>query len=313
MNYVGVILAAGKGFRMGPFSSTYPKAVLPICNKKLIEYHIEEMTKAGIKEITVLVGKLGFRIVDAIGSGEEFGVKISYVTQDEALGIAHALGKLEEHVSSPFLLFLGDIFFAAPAGLGPMIDMMEAGTSNAILATKNEEDRASLARNFAVILKDPAQDLVKKVIEKPKYIASKIKGCGIYLFDLHIFDAIRRTPRTALRNEYEITDSIQVLIEDGFMVRRVDIIQEDMNLTHPEDLIRCNVGMLKRKGLEKLIGEGAKINKRAQIIHSVIGSGTIISNPIRISNSVVFNDVELDVTHNITNSIVTPERIHDLY
>ncbi len=312
MNYVGVILAAGKGFRMEPFSSNYPKAILPICNRRVIEYHIEEMKRIGIKEITILVGYLSSKIVDAIGSGEEFGVKISYVDQGEALGIAHALGKLEKYVSSPFLLFLGDIFFIAEGGLKPLIDLMEKSRANAILATKIEADRIALARNFAVILEDPARDVVRRVIEKPRYIASNVKGCGIYLFDLHIFDAIRRTPRTVMRDEYEITDSIQILIDDGFSVRPLNIIQEDMNLTHPDDLIRCNMRMLERKGLKKLVGAGVKLNKHAQIMNSVIGNNARISSPIKITNSVVFDDVELDVARDIANSIVTPEEIYAL-
>jgi dTDP-glucose pyrophosphorylase len=294
---------------MESFGSDYPKAILPIGNRMLIEYHIEEMSKIGIKKIIVLIGHLGFKIVDAIGSGEKFGVKISYIDQGETLGVAHALGKLEEYVNSPFLLFLGDIFFITESGLGPMIDLMEKSGANVILATKIEHDTNALRRNFAVILDHGTLDVVKKVIEKPRYLVNNIKGCGLYLFDLHIFDAIRRTPRTAMRDEYEITDSIQILIEDGFLVKQLNIIKEDMNLTVPNDLIKCNMRMLKRKGLAKLIGEGVKLNKDARIINSVIGNNVEISSPIKITNSVIFDNVKLDVTGDITNSIVTPEKV----
>lgn len=309
MNYIGVILAGGKGFRMESFSSNYPKAILPICNRMLMEYHIEEMSKIGIRKIIVLIGHLGSKIVDAIGNGEKFGVKISYVEQDQTLGIAHALAKLEKHINSRFLLFLGDIFFITESGLGPMIDLMEKSKANAILATKIEHDRDALKRNFAVILEDGTLDVVKKVIEKPRHVVHNIKGCGLYLFDLHIFDAIRRTPRTEMRDEYEITDSTQILIEDGFLVKQLSIVKEDVNLTVPDDLIKCNLRMLKWKGLKNLIGEGIKLNKNTQIINSVIGSNVAILNPIKIANSVIFDNVKLDVTADITNSIVTPERV----
>jgi len=85
----------------------------------------------------------------------------------------------------------------------------------------------------------------KKVIEKPGYLVHNIKRCGLYLFDLRIFDAIRQTPRTAMRDEYEITDSIQILIEDGFLVKQLTIVKEDVNLTVPDDLIKSNMWMLK--------------------------------------------------------------------
>ncbi|KKN04315.1 hypothetical protein LCGC14_1098660 [marine sediment metagenome] len=309
MNYVGVILAGGKGFRMESFSLNYPKAILPICNRMLVEYHIEEMSKIGIKKIIILIGHLGSKIVDAIGNGERFGVKITYVEQGQTLGIAHALAKLEEYINSSFLLFLGDIFFATESGLGPMVDLMERSGANAILATKIERNKAALKRNFAVVLKKGTQDVVRKVMEKPKYFVSDIKGCGLYLFDLHIFDAICRTPRTAMRDEYEITDSIQILIEDGFLVKQLNIVKEDINLTVADDLIKCNIRMLKWRGLKNLIGEGTKLNKNTQIIDSVIGNNVAILNPIKVANSVIFDNVKLDVTGNITNSIVTPEKV----
>ena len=158
-------------------------------------------------------------------------------------------------------------------------------------------------------MKKGTQDVVRKVMEKPKYFVSDIKGCGLYLFDLHIFDAICRTPRTAMRDEYEITDSIQILIEDGFLVKQLNIVKEDINLTVADDLIKCNIRMLKWRGLKNLIGEGTKLNKNTQIIDSVIGNNVVILNPIKVANSVIFDDVKLDVTGNITNSIVTPEKV----
>ncbi len=308
MNFIGVILAGGKGFRMESFHSNYPKAILPICNRMLIEYHIEEMSKTGIKKIIILIGHLGSKIADAIGNGERFGVKITYVEQGQTLGIAHALGKLERCINSSFLLFLGDIFFVTESGLGSMVHLMEKSGANAVLATKIEHDRDALKRNFAVVLEDGTQDVVQKVIEKPRYLVSGIKGCGLYLFDLHIFDAICRTPRTAMRDEYEITDSIQILIEDGFLVKQLSIVKEDMNLTIPEDLVRCNMRMLKHRGLDRLIGEGVKLNKNTQITNSVIGNNVEVSAPIKIADSVVFDDVKIEETHDITNSIVTPEK-----
>lgn len=313
MNYLGVILAAGKGIRMESFSDNYPKTILPICNKRLIEYHIEEMTKIGIKEIICVIGHLGFKIVDTIGNGDRFGIKINYIDQGQTLGIAHALGKLERYIHSPFLLFLGDIFFSTQENLSSIIHLMEKDNANAVLATKIEHDKESLKRNFAVILEDGTQDVVKKVIEKPRYIVNNIKGCGLYLFDPHIFDAIRRTPRTAIRDEYEITDSIQILIEDGYLVKHLNIIKEDMNLTIPADLIKCNLEVLKQKGISKLIGENVKLHKNSQILNTVIGNNVEIPNPVQITNSVIFDNVKL-TNHNthIDNCIITPEKIYNI-
>ena len=208
---------------MYPFSASLPKPLLPVCNKPLLAYHIEAMASLGIREVFIVIGHHGFEIVKALGAGDRDGVKIHYVDQEETIGIAHAVGKLEAYLDSPFLLFLGDIYFQT-SELGRMLQTFGQGDVNAVLATKEESDPAAIRRNFAVIEGDDG--FVRRVIEKPRHIVNTLKGCGLYLFDLHIFDAIRRTPRTAMRDEYEITDSIQILIDDGFKVKSLPVVEE---------------------------------------------------------------------------------------
>ena len=212
MQLTGVILAAGKGVRMFPFSEHYPKPILPVCNKPILAYQIEAMKKIGIDEVLVVVGHLGYKIVDALGNGSRYGVKIQYVDQGDTLGIAHAVYKLEDKINTPFLLFLGDIFFITQ-DLKTMISVFDPNEVSGVLATKIEEDPKAIARNFSVIL--DKKGYVKRLIEKPKHIQNNLKGCGIYLFGLDIFDSLRRTPRTAMRDEYEITDAIQIMVDDG--------------------------------------------------------------------------------------------------
>ena len=90
---VGVILAAGKGTRMEPFSINYPKPVLPICNVPLIKYLIGYMKELGIQEVIVVIGHLGYEITRSLGNGENIGIHINYVEQKETLGLAHAVGQ----------------------------------------------------------------------------------------------------------------------------------------------------------------------------------------------------------------------------
>ena len=124
------------------------------------------------------------------------------------------------------------------------------------------------------------------MIEKPRYVDSQLKGCGLYVFDPHIFDAIRRTPRTAMRDEYEITDSIQILINDGYVVHHHPIVERDLNLTKPEDLLTINLIEL---GAQRADRSWSAIASRCRagtrIERSVIGEGVIIRHPIRITNS----------------------------
>ena len=125
-----------------------------------------------------------------------------------------------------------------------------------------------------------------RVIEKPRYVDSQLKGCGLYVFDQHIFDAIRRTPRTAMRDEYEITDSIQILINDGYVVHHHPIVERDLNLTKPEDLLTINLIELARRGLTQLVGEsGHAAAGHAHRAQRRSASGVIIRHPIRITNT----------------------------
>ncbi len=119
--------------------------------------------------------------------------------------MAHAVGQLEAYIEGPFLLMLGDIFFDV-SDLSEMTEIYGRTDAAAVLAVKDEPEPEAIRRNFAVILNDDGS--VRRVIEKPREAPNRLKGCGIYLFDHRIFEAVRRTPRTAMRDEYELTDSV---------------------------------------------------------------------------------------------------------
>jgi dTDP-glucose pyrophosphorylase len=303
---IGVILAAGEGSRIRPFSEKQPKPLLPICNKPLIEYQIESMKQLGIKEIIILIGSNGFVLVDKIGSGERFGVKIRYVEQKERLGIAHAVGTLEQYIKQPFLLFLGDIFFITK-NLSEMVNQFKQGNLNVVLATKIEKDKELIKKNFSVITNE--EGYVKRVIEKPRYVENNLKGCGLYLFDLHIFDAIRRTPRTAMRDEYEITEAIQIMLEDGSKIKTSNIVEEDINLTFPKDLLDANLMELDRRKEKNLIGKESKIPQESLITNSVIGDNVTIKENIKISNSLILPNTIITSKKDLTKMIISPEHM----
>src|SRR5436305_1736592 len=135
--YRGVILAAGHGVRMQPFTERYPKPLLPICNKPQITHQIEIMRELGIKDIYILVGHRGYQIAEALGDGRSLQVRIQYVEQKEMLGIAHAVGQLESQVQKPFLLFLGDIYLV-PDRIERMFTMYEEQGGGGILAARED-------------------------------------------------------------------------------------------------------------------------------------------------------------------------------
>jgi NDP-sugar pyrophosphorylase family protein len=300
---IAAILAAGRGTRMQPFSSQYPKPLLPIGNKPLLQHQIEMARELGVREFLIVIGHLGHQIAQTLGDGKHLGVKIHYVEQTQALGIAHALGKLESYIREPVLLFLGDIFFVTD-DLAAMQRTLVERKASAVLAVKVEKDPTAIQRNFTVLFNDDSS--VRRVIEKPRHSTTEIKGCGLYLFDVNVFDAIRRTPRTAMRDEYEITDTIQIMVDDGSPVYCENVVKWDINLTYPEDVLRCNMFHLEAIGQKNLIGEGASIHPGAKLHNTVVGDWVTIEHPIEISNSVILSDTKVIAETAIDRFVITP-------
>lgn len=307
--FIGAILAGGKGTRMAPFSERYPKPLLPVANKPLIQYQIEMMRAHGIRDILMLIGHKGYEISRVFGDGSAFGVRIKYVEQTQVLGIAHAVGRLEPYADKPMLLFLGDIFFDADS-VQDMFDRFEEQRGGAVLAAKVEHDPKAIQKNFAMIL-DESGRRVKRVIEKPRHAPNNLKGVGLYLFDLPVFDAIRRTPRTAMRDEYEITESIQVMIDDGHPVGVSQCIRDDINVTTPRDLLRCNLLEARRHPTLHVRGDNVTLADGASIDGAVIGHNVIVPNAIKIRHSVVFDNTYVGVHEDLDQSIVLPDLIVD--
>ena len=306
--FCGAILAAGMGSRIRPLSLSLPKPLLPVCNKPIIQYQIEEMKRIGITDIYIVIGHLKNKIRAVLKDGSQLGVRITYVEQKEMLGIAHAVGQLENHIQKPFLLWLGDIYFI-PQHIEQLIDTHRSKKASAVLAVKKEPDFNLLKKNYAVLLDDAGR--VQRVFEKPRYLLNNLKGCGIYFFDLTIFDAIRRTPRTAMRDEYEITTAIQILLEDGAAVYPAEVVAWDMNVTFATDLLACNRRQLERLGENKVIGAGCKIHASAQIINSVIGPRVKIKHPITVTDSTILEGVSWNSKKDIRSCLVTRNEVFE--
>lgn len=302
---VGVILAAGRGTRMFPFNSHWPKPILPVLGKPLLQHQIEMMKSVGIRRVYIVIGHLGYEIVRTLGTGESLGVRVEYIEQTEMLGIAHAVGRLEPYVGGPFLLCLGDIYFITDR-LMAMIEELGRDNTKAVLASKIEPRPEMIRRNFAILT--DTGNRVKRVIEKPRYIQNQLKGCGIYLFAPEVFDAIRRTPRTAMRDEYEITESIQILIDDGHRVVHSEIIQDDLNLTVPQDLLNINLLELRRRGLSNYFCDPDMPNS-AGLGQCVIGRNVTIETGAALQSCLVFDNCVIPARTELSKAIVTQERV----
>ena len=301
---MGVILAAGKGTRMRPFSEHWPKPVLPVLGKPLMAYQLEMMAAMGIRKVVVVIGHLGHEVVRALGDGSRWGVSIQYVEQEEMLGIAHAVSRLENHVDRPFFLFLGDIFFVTE-NLRHMLDRFRAGNLGGVLACKREPNLEAIKRNF-VVHTDGA-GVVHRVVEKPRFPRTDLKGCGIYLFDQSFFDAVRRTPRTAMRNEYEITDSIQIFLDDGYKVEAAEVVKADMNVSYPADLLDLNLLLLQQSGNADWLAPDVKLGKGSALARSVAMAGAEVGDGCVLTECLLFPGAKVPAGRVRRRSIFTAD------
>lgn len=294
-----VILAAGAGTRMGVLGARIPKPLLPVGNRPLIRRHLDLLRDSGITRAWVVIGHQGWRIVRHLSEDPVPGLAIDFAEQEQRFGIAHALGRLEQVLDEPFLLLLGDIAFEAPDLRSGLLTLPEDAA--ALLAVKDEPDIAAIRRNFSVRLGDG--DTVVQVEEKPRHPPNRLKGCGLYVFTPDVFAAIRATPRTAARDEYEITDSLQIMIDRGMRVLARSVVTWDANLTTPADLLACNLRHLAQAGVSRLLGRDVTVPDAAHIEDSVIGDGAVVEHPIAITRSLVLPGATVRTREPLRNAV----------
>ncbi len=201
----GVIPAAGRGTRMRPFTKAYPKELLPVGEKAVIEYCINDLKNAGITEICVVVGWKQHAILDYLGSGERLGVDITYKVQDQRDGLATAIKCAESFVGDDnFAVVLGDNYVDDKSALNDLKEFHLENGYEATIGTFRPEDVTS----YGVI--DPGEDnLVEGMIEKPSTedAPSEMAISGLYIFESSIFDAVEYIGK-GKGEEYQLTDAI---------------------------------------------------------------------------------------------------------
>ena len=207
----GLVLSGGLGTRLRPLTYTGAKQLVPIANKPVLFYALEDLVEAGITEIAIVVGDTQDQIRAAVGDGSHFGARVTYIPQDAPRGIAHGIMIAREFLGDDrFVLVLGDNFLRE--GIVPYVDSFRRGESNAeilLYRVRNPQD-------FGVAELRDGQ--VIRVVEKPPDPPTDLAVIGIYLFDSHVHDIVAGLKPSA-RGELEITDTIQGFIDTGRLVR----------------------------------------------------------------------------------------------
>lgn len=306
-----LILSGGTGSRMRPLTYTKPKQLIPVANKPILFYIIEKVINAGITDIGIIVGDTGTEVISEIEAGGGWNANFTYIYQKEPLGLAHAVKTASGFLGdSDFLMLLGDNLFNTD--LDGIIETFYSNSSNACILLYKADDPSQ----FGVAVVD--NDVVVKVVEKPKKYVGDLIITGIYAFDKSILQAIDRI-KPSKRGELEITDALQNLIDCGGSVscRLVNGWWKDTG--NPKDLLEANSMILDEieTKIETVSDKTVIILGDAHIGKNVVIKDSIIKGPVAIDDdSVIVNSIigpyaSLGENARVANSVINNSILFD--
>jgi glucose-1-phosphate thymidylyltransferase len=323
----GLVLSGGKGTRLRPITYTSAKQLVPVANKPVLFYGLESLVAAGIREIGIVVGDTQAEIRAAVGDGSRWGVRVEYIEQDAPRGLAHAVKISEPFIGrDPFVMYLGD-------------NLLNKGITHFVHEFERERPAAQilLARvpdpqMFGVAeLRDGK---VVRLVEKPKEPIGDLALVGVYMFGPEVFESVNRI-QPSFRNELEITDAIQDLIDRGLTVRPhivdgwwkdtgklEDMLEANRLILETFDQrIEGNVDAESRVEGKVVIEQGATIRQSvirgpaiigqgARIVHAYVGPYTAIMKDVEIQDTEIEHSIVLegsslrDLANRVTDSLI---------
>jgi glucose-1-phosphate thymidylyltransferase len=288
-NLKGLVLSGGRGTRLRPITHTSAKQLVPVANKPVLYYGLEAMARAGIEEVGIIIApETGDTIREATGDGGRFGLRITYIEQDEPKGLAHAVLTAERYLgSSPFVMYLGDNLLKD--GITELVESFKRSKPDALILLAHVLEPSLYG--VAVL----EGDRVIRLIEKPEDPPSDLALVGVYMFTSAIFDAARAI-QPSWRDELEITDAIQVLIDRGLRVEPHVVRGWWKDTGRLEDILEAN----------RLILEDLETRIDGELIDSQVEGRVVVEAGARLERTVVRGPAIIGAGSRITDAYIGP-------
>jgi glucose-1-phosphate thymidylyltransferase len=286
----GLILAGGKGTRLRPLTFTRAKQLIPIANKPNLFYGIDDLVNAGINDIGVIISPdTGGEVKDAISAHYTSSISFTYIIQDEPNGLAHAVMTARDYLGDePFVMYLGDNLLSG--GIAHLVKEFEQGQCDCIVFITRVKDPSQ----FGVVVLDESGNVVR-LIEKPTNPPSDFALVGIYIFNFKIH-SVTTGLKPSARGEYEITDAIQALIDQGYAVKAYHVEGWWKDTGKPDDLLDAN----------RLVLSQMKAEISGDIINSELNGEIVVEAGAKIINSTVRGPAHIASDAKIEDAYIGP-------
>ncbi len=288
----GLVLSGGKGTRLRPITHTAAKQLVPVANKPILFFVLENLAAAGVTDVGIVIApETGPAIRDAVGDGSAFGITTTWICQDRPAGLAHAVQVAQPFLQdSPFVMYLGDNLIGAR--VTKYVREFAECDAGAKILLKPVDNPSS----FGIAVVDERGD-VTRLVEKPANPPSNLALVGVYFFRPIIHDAIAAI-RPSDRGELEITDAIQHLLDTGAQVQARVIPEWWLDTGKKDDLLAANTTVLDSTCESNVAGDVDAA--------SVIQGRVDIARGSRIRNSRILGPVVIGHDCEIVDSFVGP-------